>query len=370
MHTAEAVTHRWPSAGALALPFFLLLTGCGTAPPDTSRGREVMPTVDPIAWRLFDERLWAASLSARHEALIYAQEATHAWLRQVQRQTETDFIPWYTSFGTQQWLSVKTGWYAMSQSDDGPTPADRLTAYLQREYYERVLEPVAETINPRVITERAALRYLRMLHSGMRKILRRIPLPPGALERRLKRIPAIHVDSKPPQRASLQELLVNSDPSATPGFQGLLSRVQPIGGGKGAEQPRHRFFPVTQENADELAKDLGMRGGMSAAALAAGGLGGILISVGISAWQAIEHEQDKPTMEAKLRENLHRALSLIRHELLRDPRNGVMAVVNHMGGNVENALRRPELETRLPSSRGDATTTMPEGAEPTPPHPR
>ena len=40
------------------------------------------------------------------------------------------------------------------------------------------------------------------------------------------------------------------------------------------------------------------------------------------------------------------------------------------GGKVENALRRPELETRLPSSRGDATTTMPEGAEPTPPHPR
>jgi hypothetical protein len=325
-----------------ALPVLVLtvLAGCAGIEPEAPRSPEATQPVDPVVWRLVDDRLWTASLAARREALLYAKRALDGWMDRVRGRTETEFIPWYTSFATQQWLSFKSGWYAMSQSNEGPTPAERLTRYLQREYYARVLEPISGEINPRVIMERAALGYLSEMRREIREVRREFQLPAQALDRRLDRVPAIRLAAQPPKEASLGDLVdaEAGDATTNPAFRALVSKVRLDEGGDATALGDHDFVPVTPDSAQALAERFGVRGGASAAALAAGGFGGLLISVGISAWQAMEHEQDKPAMAAELRKNLNRAMTGLRHDLLINPSSGIMSAVNHMGSRIENAL--------------------------------
>jgi len=96
----------------------------------------------------------------------------------------------------------------------------------------------------------------------------------------------------------------------------------------------------------KLVGTLALRGGATAASSVAGGFWGALISAGAAAWGAVEHDHDKPEIEAQLRENLGAALDVIWQDLMEDQQGGVTAVVHHMSTQIEHAVFHP-LQTPL-----------------------
>ena len=164
----------------------------------------------------------------------------------------------------------------------------------------------------------------------------------------MESIQAVYLYSVPRQRASLYQIVEAENPTDVPAYAALLARVQPDDEGMGSGLSKNRFYPVARSSADKLVDQLAIRGGASVAGLAVGGAAGLLISVGVSAWQAMEHEKDRPALEADLRSNLSAALDGIWYYLTEDPQGGVTAPVNHMSSQIENGLLSAQLRTQQP----------------------
>jgi hypothetical protein len=315
----------------------LVLAGCASPPPvETPRPAAPVPHVPADTWHMLDTDVWIASRDAKLAAEAYAEAALSDWMARVRKQTEQDFIPWYTSFGTQQWLSVKAGWYGLSDPERSDAAAKQLAEYLREQFYERVLEPVSRELDPQTIRERSAALYVRDLDTGIKDLPRRYRLPESAFQARLERVTAIRLLAASGYRVSLYELVAAGDPNGIPGYAALLQRTRPDDGGSGLSA--ERFQPVTSANADELGEQLALRGGASIAGLALGGAPGMLLSLGVSGWQAMEHENRKPALEAELRTHLNPALDEMWRFLAHDPYGGVLAPVNHMSAQIENGL--------------------------------
>ncbi|CAI3799246.1 hypothetical protein DBADOPDK_02239 [Pseudomonas sp. MM223] len=136
----------------LLLCLLLALAGCAGKRPPAPPPPAVLT---PAAWERIDQELIDASVGAAGSANDYARRSMRVWREQVQQRTESDFIPWFTGYWTQQWLTLKVAWYKLD-SGKGREPAEkRLALYLQEQYHERVIEPVAEQINPEGIRDRA-----------------------------------------------------------------------------------------------------------------------------------------------------------------------------------------------------------------------
>lgn len=141
----------------LLLCLLLALGGCASKRPPAPPPPTILT---PAAWQRIDQELIDASVGAAGSANDYARRSMRVWKEQVQQRTERDFIPWFTGYWTQQWLTLKVAWYKLD-SGEGREPAEkRLALYLQEQYRARVIEPVAEQINPEGIRDRACELYL------------------------------------------------------------------------------------------------------------------------------------------------------------------------------------------------------------------
>ena len=336
---------RHAMAAPLSALLFGILAGCVSAPVEQATLAPAPPMVAPETWQLVNKDIWTSSRTAADEAEGYARASLSDWMEQVRRRTDEVFVPWYTSFGTQQWLAIKASFYGINSPERRDEATQRLAEYLQEQYYEQVLEPVSERIDPQRIREQAAALYVRRLVADLRPLPERYFLPPEAFHRRLEQITAIHLDTVPPLRASLDRLLQAEDPTADAAYAALLKRVRPEGGDIGSEMPRERFYPVAGLDADALAGQLALRGGATAAALALGGVGGILVSIGVSGWQAMEHEKHKPALEAQLRSSLRPALDGMWDYLAGDSYGGIAAPVRHMHTQVENGILSAQIQS-------------------------
>jgi hypothetical protein len=321
-----------------------LLVGCAATPVEKPRAASPPPPVPPEVWRQVDRDIYRTSAAAEAGTEGYALSALEDWMGRVGRRTEEVFIPWYTSFGTQQWLSFKAGWYGMGSAEGGDEAAERLAAYLQEQYYERVLEPLAGKADPRQIMEAAAREYVLALRAGILKLPDRYGLDVDAFRAHLDRIPAIGLYGEPAVSASLGRLVGAERPAELPAYVALLARIRPDDEALAAGLADNRFYALARSSADRLAEQMGIRSGATAAGLALGGVGGILVSVGVSAWQAMEHEKDKAALEAELRANLRTALDGMWRYLSGDPQGGVLAPVRHMSARIENGLLSLELQ--------------------------
>lgn len=334
-----------PFSGPTAIAALLLaaLVGCASAPVEAPQ--PVVPPLPatPEVWRLVDTDIADASRLASAEAERYAYAALSDWMARVGRQTEEAFIPWYTSYGTQQWLALKVGWYGLDSAEGERKAAERLAEYLQEQYDKRVLQPVSEETDPQKIRERAAALFVGSLAGDLRDLPGRYRLPEDDLRERLERIALIELAAPAPQRASLAQLIAADDPLRIPAYAALLRRIGPGEDGISAGTVRERLYPIALSSADKLAGRLALQGGATVVGLALGGIGGILVSVGVSSWQAREHEKIRPAIEAELRASLETALDEAARFLRDDPYAGVAAPVHHMRDQIETGLLGPEV---------------------------
>lgn len=336
-----------------ALTVALAVAGCATpvTPVRLPDQTPPLPVAESTWWQIGND-ISAASLAAKESARNHARGAMETWRMRVHDRTETDFIPWFTGYWTQQWLTMKLAWYKLS-AEEGTDPAvERLAAYLQEQYHDRVLAPVAMEIDPDVVREQATTRYVESLRRQLQGIPQRYGVPSDQFDRRIKDIPAIVLAPHPARGASLYQIL-HADPIARlPAYGDLIAQIRKDAGGAGVGPSDARISPVAKRASQSLEAKLVASGGASAAAAAVGGLAGMIISLGATGYSAIAHENERPKMEAQLRENLNPVLDDMWMDLMENPATGVMAGVYHISQQIEGSLAK--------------TLTHPATFEPTP----
>ena len=338
--------HRTPPllacARIAALAF--VLSGCSSTPPQKTTPPAPPPPPAPVAppatWNAIDHVIWTASVASEGLADAYGRSAVEEWMGKVRQRTKDYYIPWYSRYGTQKWLSVKVAWYEVSQSEGDPEAAKRLAAYLQEQFEARVLKPIAQEIDPVQITDRATSIYLGGLRATVREIPTRYPVAPAALDTRLAAIPAIAFSTPSVQGASLYQALHAREISDLSAYRFLTGRGTPQNGGADPLASKADMQTAASRVVARLPLQLALQSG-GAVATFLGGAPGMLISVGLSGIDAAQHAVDQPGMEAQLRKALAKALEEVRHDLLADSVGGVLAPVRHMSTQIEGSLSHP-----------------------------
>lgn len=333
----------------VALVFLLLgmLTGCSSTSSIVPDQDASTTNISVATYRRIDQDIWDASALARADAEAYAQRSVQHWANKVWEQTKKDFIPWYVDYWTQQGLIIKYTWYQINESGETATATERLATHLKEQFSERVLKLVALETDPEKIADEATSIYIRVLANQIRVIPDRYQIPVAAFHGKLKVIPAIDLSTRPPQNASLYQILTSDNLVAMPAYKMLVAGNYSPGNGIESRSTRSKLDAVAKQATDKLAEKIALRGGGAAAAAIAGGGIGILISTGFTAWSIIEHEKDRPSLEAELSENLWSALNETSRILLEDRDQGVLAAVHHMSSHIENNVWSAPFFNRL-----------------------
>ncbi|MFW0754742.1 hypothetical protein ACN1C3_08300 [Pseudomonas sp. H11T01] len=339
---------------SLLVVLMVVLAGCVTP----HRAPEVTSPVliSENTWRQVDRDIVAASQAATGQARIFARGSMEHWRIRVYERTEESFIPWFSSYWTQEWLAMKVTWYRMNAGEEKDLSEKRLTVYFQEQYHDRVLTPVAVEIDPDAILGQATEVYVQVLGKQLQAIAQRYGVSAAQLDRRLKDISAITLAPPPAHNASLYQI-VHTDPiTKLPAYVALIDRIHNAAGGTGAGASEAAISSVAKQTSEKLEAQIASRGAVGAAAAVAGRVVGALISVGVAGARAVAHESERPEMEAQVRKSLGAAFDDVWLKLLNNPTTGVMAGVNYLSGKIEGSLAKT---IELPVVPGPAPREVP-----------
>lgn len=321
---------------SLIVAVLVVLAGCITAPPAPVEVPQIM--ISPSTWQQVDREIIDASQSATEQAKIYAHGAMDYWRTRVYQLTEENFIPWFSSYWTQEWLSMKVSWYTISAKGEQDATEKRLAAYLLEKYQEKVLAPAALEVDPDAILTLAAAFYLDIMKEELQKISQRHGVPMAQLNGRIRKIPAIALGPPPARDASLFQVVHAEQLSALPAYAALVDKVHKAGGDKGVGSTDTAMAPVAKRASQRIEAEMAPRGAASAVAAAAGKLAGALISVGVAGVRAIIQANDRPDSEALIRSSLGNTFDKAWTKLLQNPTTGVMAGTLYMASQIEGSL--------------------------------
>lgn len=324
---------------SLIVVVMLLLAGCATL----ERAREVQApagVVSPATWQQIDRDIVAASQDATAQARVYARGSMDHWRVRVYERTEENFIPWFDNYWTQEWLSIKVSWYALSAGNNPDPSAARLTAYLQEQYHERVLAPVALEIDPDAIMGQATEFYVQMLGQRLQTIAQRYRVSPAQLDQRLNGIPAISLAPPPANNASLYQTLHAAPLAKLPAYVALINHIHTAGGAVGVGSVNAGISSVAKSTSDKLESQFPSRGIAGAVAAGVGRVAGAMISLGVAGVRAITQEIERPDTHVHVRTKLGAAFDKEWLQLMTNPTTGVMAGVNYLSGQIEGSLAK------------------------------
>lgn len=253
---------------SLIVAVLVVLAGCVT--PARAPVPAPPVVVSQSTWQQVDREIVAASQSATEQAKIYSRGAMDYWRTRVYQLTEENFIPWFSSYWTQEWLSVKVSWYSLSAKGEQDASVKRLAAYLLEEYQQRVLAPVAVEIDPDQILSLAMAFYVDILQEELQRISQRHGVPMAQLNGRIQKIPAIALGPPPARNASLYQVVHTQPLNTLPAYAALIDKIHKAGGDKGVENTDTAMAPVARRASKRIEAEMAPRGAASAVAAAAG----------------------------------------------------------------------------------------------------
>ena len=325
------------SLAPILATILIVLAACTSRAP-VPVPAEPIPPIPANTWREIKEAVWTASTLAQREAETSARDAMRAWMSRVREETEQEFVPWYISYWTQQWIGFKAGWYEMNKEDGDPPVEEYLTTYLLERYHELVLEPAGKEGHPQMITEQTAALFVRLLSEQLQCLPKTYRVSRRALDRDLRQIPLISPQESQTDSISLSQLLVHRDLAGAPGYDALVTRTGSVGERENPALDNTRLRAVIDDTVARLLAELPVRAGGNAVGLTLGEALGLFVGAGITVWSAISHEESKPEMELQLREALREGLDQMWQVLMEDPELGVVYPVRHMKGQIDTGL--------------------------------
>lgn len=331
---------------------FVMIALAGCAMPERAREVAPPPPVAASTWRQVESDIGAESRAATSAARSFAHRQMENWKQLANQRAEADFIPWYSSYWTQHWLSAKVAWYKLSAEEASDPPVTRLAAYLQKQYHDRILAPVAREVDPETVRAQATKLYVRQLSEQVRPIARRYGVPEDQFERRLKDIPAITLAPPAAHTASLYQIVYSEPIDSLPAYAALLRQGREAAANAGAGLSKKRISPVAQRVSEKLLDRLAISGGTSAASALVGGIAGTVLSIGAAGVGVMLHEAERPNIEAQLRETLNAAMDDMWHILMEDPNTGMMAGIYYLAEQIEKST--PQTFTQPVESAGQA----------------
>jgi len=321
---------------SLIVAVLVVLAGCVT--PARAPVPAPPVVVSQSTWQQVDREILAASQSATEQAKIYSRGAMDYWRTRVYQLTEENFIPWFSSYWTQEWLSMKVSWYSLSAKGEQDASAKRLAAYLLEQYQQRVLAPVAVEIDPDQILSLSIAFYVDILQEELQRISQRHGVPMAQLNGRIQKIPAIALGPPSARDASLYQVVHTQPLNSLPAYAALIDKIHKAGGDKGVENTDTAMAPVARRASKRIEAEMAPRGAASAVAAAAGKLAGALISVGVAGVRAIIQANDRPDSEALIRSSLGNTFDKAWVKLVQNPTTGVMAGTLYMAAQIEGNL--------------------------------
>lgn len=321
---------------ALLVAALLALAGCATSKPPPAPPPPVV--IAESTWRQIDSDIVAVSQDAKEQASKHARAAMQDWRNLVYQRTDTDFIPWFSGYWTRQWLSMKVTWYQLSAEGEGDPVADRLAIYLQEQYHDRVLQPVAREVDPDRVTEQATKLYVWVLGELLQRIPPRYGVPLEQFDRRLQDIPAIALAPPPSHSASLKQIVHAEPLGELPAYMALATRIHNARGGAAVWSADAGISALAKQTSERLASDLTVRGIASAISSVAGRAAGAVISLATAGFSAVKSENERPKMEAQLKKSLNAAFDEEWLDLMHNPDTGVLAGVYYLSGQIEGSL--------------------------------
>lgn len=335
---------------SLIVAVLVVLAGCAT--PARAPVVERVVVVSDSTWHQVDREIVAASQSATEQTRIYSRGAMDYWRTRVYQLTEENFIPWFSSYWTQEWLSMKVSWYTISAKGEQDASAKRLAEYLLEQYQQRVLAPVAVEIDPDAILGLATAFYVDILQEELQKISQHHGIPMAQLNGRIQKIPAIALGPPPARNASLYQVVHTAPLNTLPAYAALIDKIHKAGGDKGVGSTDTAMAPVAKRASQRMEAEMAPRGAASAVAAAAGKLAGGLITVGVAGVRALIQAADRPDSEALIRSSLGNTFDKAWLKLVQNPTTGVMAGTLYMAGQIEGNLAA----TAAPPSVGSASS--------------
>lgn len=323
----------------LCIVLILALAGCATQPrPPAPLPPSPVEEISEDVWQQVDRDIHLESVAAKDLATNFARRQMERWRQLAADRAETDFIPWFSSYATQQWLTVKVAWYNLSASDGETPPVERLAAYIQEQYYDRVLAPVAREIDPIPLLEQSTRRFTQHLRQNLRTIPPRYDITAERFAEHLNGIRAIALIATPAHNATLQDI-VNADPiDALPAYLALLQRIRDAGNSDGVGLSKTRISPVARRISEQLLNQLAISGGAGAASALVRGAAGSVISLGATALGIIWHQGKREDIEIALRETLDAAMDDMWAILMDDPDSSISAGIYHIFEQIEGSL--------------------------------
>ncbi|RRV03581.1 hypothetical protein EGJ27_24645 [Pseudomonas sp. v388] len=328
---------------ALIIAVIATLAGCASSRPAPT----IVPAV-PISqatWQQVDQDILSASRQATAQVKLFARGSMDHWRTRVYQQTEEQFIPWFSSYWTQEWLSIKVSWYTVSANGDKDASARRLAAYLLEEYRRQVLAPVAVEVDPDAILHQSTGFYVQLMDRELVAIARRHGVPMPQLNGRIQKIPAIALGPPAGRNASLFQVVSSEPLSTLPAYAALIDKIHTAGGDRGIGSTDAGMAPVAKRASQRIEAEMAPRGAASAVAAVAGKLAGALISVGVAGVRAVMQANDRPDSEALIRQSLGASFDQAWLKLVQNPSTGVMAGALYLAGQIENSVASgPRLE--------------------------
>lgn len=341
----------------LIVALMVAVAGCATSDRTSD---QPLPVIPESTWRQIDSDIAAASQEATRQTTNHAHELMAEWMDLVYRRTDAEFIPWFSSYWTRQSLTMRVTWYKLNAEGRRDEVVDRLALYLQEQYQDRVLKPVAREIDPDRVMEKTTKFYLWLLGELLRKIPQRYGVPQDQFDRRLKDIPAIKLAPPASHSASLHQV-IHADPiDRLPAFVALVDRIQHASAGARTRTSNAGISSLAKRTSERLTTELTTSSVASAFSAAVGRAAGMVISLGAAGFNTITHANERPKMEAQLRKSLNDAFDEEWLDSMRNPDTGVLAGVHHMAGQIE---RSPAHTTTLPARLEPAPRDVPRPGE-------
>jgi hypothetical protein len=333
--------HRFHEAAnftlcSLIVTLMLGLTGCATH----ERAPALTPPIqvsESNRWQI-DYHISATSLAATALAKDYTLASMGKWRDRVHQRTEADFIPWVTGYWTQEGLAFRMALYKLRDGEGTASARERLADYLQQQYHDQVLQRVAQEIDLNVVREQATKLYIHFLYEQLIESQQQDGVPRDQVDQRLKDIAAIALAPPPVPSASLYQLIHANSITSLPAYTAMIGQIRKDAKATEAVLLEEQISRVANRSSEMLMNKFAISGGISAAAAAFGGIAGIMLSLSAAGVEAATHENERPKMEALLRENLNAALDDMYFSFMEDHETGVMAGVYYISVQIEQSL--------------------------------